>query len=217
MIEEFSTIRGLFMEIDSKLESRMAVYVIGGAVLLYQGIEPGTQDVDLVVKDADDYDSFKETLQILDFKPKKPDAGYHRMGLDQIMARKDFRIDLFNRIVCGKFSLSENMIKRAVKILPLKNLEVHNCSNEDIFAFKTMTERPGDIDDCIALAKRGLDWDIILKEIQEQIRRSGQDIWITWINERLELLEEKKVNVPIIKKTSELTKEYYKMLEKSQP
>ena len=48
------------------------------------------------------------------------------------------------------------MVERAREYLILDKLAVYLCSNEDVFLFKTMTERSGDIEDCISLAKRGI-------------------------------------------------------------
>ena len=42
-----------------------------------------------------------------------------------------------------------------------------------------MTEREGDLEGCINLVQRGINWDIILEEIQTQIKQNGQDVWIT--------------------------------------
>lgn len=66
------------------------------------------------------------------------------MNLSQIFVRDDFRIDLFHSNVCGGFSLSPQMINRAMKIEEFQNLTINLSSPEDIFLFKTMTEREVD-------------------------------------------------------------------------
>lgn len=106
------------------------------------------------------------------------------------------------------------MRKRSKKLLELPHLVVYLCSTEDIFVFKTFTEREGDIQDCISLAEKGLDWNSILTELQEQIRQSGEDVWITWIGERLDLLVEKGLNIPIIAQIDTLRDRYFEALEK---
>jgi len=105
------------------------------------------------------------------------------------------------------------MIKRSEEIMSLNKVKIYLSSNEDVFSFKTMTERPGDLDDCVSLAQRGLDWNTILVEIKSQIEISGKDVWITWINERLIDLEEKGVNIPILDQTNKLAITYMEHLD----
>jgi hypothetical protein len=88
------------------------------------------------------------------------------MEVNIILEKGDFRFDLFLQKVFRKISLTDEMKNRAVQILTMKHLDVFLCSNEDIFIFKSITVREGDLEDCITLAKRGINWDIILKEIQ---------------------------------------------------
>ena len=137
------------------------------------------------------------------------------MNLSQILVRDDFRIDAFHQTVCKKFSLSEGMRKRAKKLLTLPHLDLYLCSNEDIFVFKTFTEREGDLQDCISLAQRGLDWNSIIDEIQAQIHHSREDVWITWIGERLDILMEKGLNIPIIDQIDKLRDTYFEELERT--
>jgi len=88
------------------------------------------------------------------------------------------------------------------------------CSSEDVFLLKTFTDREGDIDDCIALAKMGMDWEAILDEIKRQIKISGKEIWITWIGERLDILEERGLPIPIMADVNNLREEYFDEAEK---
>ncbi|MFH1100611.1 MAG: hypothetical protein V1726_01045 [Methanobacteriota archaeon] len=136
------------------------------------------------------------------------------MNLDQIFVRDDFRVDAFYKTVCRRFVLSEGMRKRAKILLALPHLDLYMCSNEDIFVFKTFTEREGDLQDCISLAQRGLDWNTIVGELQVQIRHSGEDIWITWIGERLDLLIEKGLNIPVMDQIDALREKYFEDIER---
>ena len=214
MIENYKDYKKLFQEISKLVKIKLGMYVIGGAVLLYRDLKPATKDIDIVVRSIKEFDELYRVLKEMDFKPMSKNAGYEHLNISSILIRGDLQIDLFCEKVCSKFSFSKEMAKRSEEILLLGKVKVYLCSNEDVFAFKTMTDRAGDTDDCIALAKRGLDWAVILKEIKYQVGHSGKDVWITWINERLELLEQTGVIIPIIKETQELTREYYKDLEK---
>jgi hypothetical protein len=83
------------------------------------------------------------------------------------------------------------------------------CSNKDVFLFKTMTERSGDIEDCISLAKRGIEWEMILDELKNQIKLSGQNVWITWVGERPGILADEGLYIPILEEVEKLSEGYY--------
>ncbi|MBU0614924.1 MAG: hypothetical protein KJ601_02425 [Nanoarchaeota archaeon] len=212
MISSFRQIEELFKEIDKELVSQIHIFTIGGAVLLYQGLRPATKDIDIIVENKAEFDLLKEVLMKLDFKGKLPELSYKHMNLSQVLVRDDFRIDLFHKTVCSRFSLSKEMIKRSKSVIRLNNVVLSLCSNEDIFIFKTMTEREGDLNDCVMLAQTGLDWGIILKELKSQTKE--QDVWITWVGERMDILKERGLNIPIMQELDTLRMNYHEKLEK---
>ncbi len=209
MISDFKAIQTLIEEIDTQLTTTIQLYLIGGAALLYQGLKPSTKDIDLIVKITQDQQALKKALTTLQFTGQAPTIDYQNLQLDSIMTRQDFRIDIFAKTVCKKFSLSKQMINRATQLQTTQHLTLNICSNEDIFLFKTMTTRPGDIEDCISLAKRGLNWQIIQDELTNQIKENGQDIWVTWIGERLDIMQEQGLNIPIMKHISQMRDNYF--------
>ena len=75
--------------------------------------------------------------------------------------------------------------------------------------FKTFTERQGDIEDCLLLAQKEIDWNGMLAEIKSQIRASGQKVWITYIGERLNLLEDRNLVIPIMKDIDRLREKFF--------
>ena len=214
MISEFKQIEKLFKEIDASLRKKVKIFVIGGALLLQQGLKPATKDIDLVIETKEEFMILKNALNSINFTVKIPNIEYKNMNLNQIFIRDDFRIDLFQKEICGRFSISNGMMERAITFIDLEKIKLNFCSNEDIFLFKTMTEREGDLEDCISLAKRGIKWEIILNELKNQIKKSRQDVWITWVGERLDILEEKGVNIPIMKEINQLRERYFKEYEK---
>jgi len=216
MITNYDEIEKLFKEIDKVAEKKMNLFVIGGAVLLQQDLKDGTKDIDLVVDTKAEFMEFQKALEKLEFKPQIPGKEYEHMNLNRIFQKGDFRIDLFYKKVCGKFSLTEDMMQRANTILGLEKLNIAHCSNEDIFLFKTMTERDGDLNDCIRLGVPGINWGIIIKELQNQIKQSNQDVWITWVGERLDLLEDKGLVIPVMNEFDKLRNQYFEDLEKRQ-
>ncbi|MDD4877409.1 MAG: hypothetical protein PHO02_00040 [Candidatus Nanoarchaeia archaeon] len=213
MISRFEEINRLFEELDSALNRKISMFMIGGGVLLFYGLKPATKDIDIVVNTNEEFLECEKALKKMGFQTKLPDSDYKHFNLSQIFTRNDFRIDLFNKTVCKGFSLSSSMAKRALKEVSLANITLSLCSLEDIFLFKTMTEREGDLSDCIALAKIGINWESILEELKQQIKQSGNNIWITWVAERLEILQERGIVMPIMAKIAELVEKYYSDLE----
>ena len=88
---------------------------------------------------------------------------------------------------------------------------VFACSNEDILLFKAIARRDADIDDCIALSKQSLDWNIILNEISYQIKK-GKEIWITYLAEGLEKIEASGIEIPIMKQVLASYEDYMNKL-----
>ena len=185
--------------------------MIGGAALLHRGLKEVTKDIDVVVSPREEFIHLQHVLATNNFITKSPTNVYKNMNLSEIYVRDDYRIDIFAERVCGKFSLSKEMQQRAETIYEYDMLTVHICSNEDILLFKSMTEREGDIDDCIEIAKTTPDWTIIIDELKAQAS-SGEQVWITWVAERLDLLAEKGVYIPILKELHKLVDDYYDSL-----
>ncbi|MGV8162435.1 MAG: DUF6036 family nucleotidyltransferase [Candidatus Nanoarchaeia archaeon] len=216
MISKFEEINKFFKELEEQTNKKLNLYIIGGAALLFQGMKPATKDIDIIVDTKEEFLELQKILLKLNFKTNKPGLEYSRMNLSQIFQREDLRIDLFEKEVCGKFYLSKSMIKRAKNIGDegMKNLEIYLVSNEDIFLFKTMTEREGDLTDCISLATKGLNWKNIIDELKAQTKEKKKEVWITWVGERLDILEERGLNIPIMKEIDGLREQYFDELEK---
>jgi len=215
MITTFKEIENLFGEINNSMYKKTGVYVIGGAALLRRGMKAATKDIDIVVATKNEFFAIQDVLTKINFVSQTPGKEYAHMNLSQIFQRKDFRIDLFEKEVCGRFSLSKEMMKRAEMIIKLSHLTVFLCSSEDIFLFKTMTEREGDITDCISIAAtQNPNWAVILEELQSQIKQSKQDVWVTWVGERLDILSERGVDIPIMNEVDKLREEYFERYDK---
>ena len=48
----------------------------------------------------------------------------------------------------------------------------------------------------------------VIKGVKSQIRSSGNNVWITWIGERLEILEDRGLTIPMMKEVNRLCEEY---------
>ena len=218
MISDFKNIEDLFRELDAYLQKQVRVYVIGGAALLKRGLKQATKDVDLVGETKQEFLALQKAIIGVGFADQIPGREYKNMNLSQIYLRGEARIDLFEKEVCGKFILSKPMMQRAEKTLECTHITVFLCTNEDILLFKMMTERPGDIDDCANITATAttqpLEWNVVLDELKHQISQSKEDVWITWVGERLDLLEERKVDIPIMKEIDALRLQFFEQQEK---
>lgn len=214
MIGNFSDVTSLFRELDANLKRNVDVFLIGGGALMKYGLRDETKDIDIVVSSNEEYMGLTEAIRSVGFVEQTPGIEYGRMALSDIHVRNEYRIDLFCRCVCGKFALSENMRVRASLVLALDRLKLFVCSLSDIFLFKSMTERAGDLEDCFNMAAEyELDWDSVLNEAEMQ-SAGGHGVWITWITERMELLSERKIRIPVLEKMVSLSDEYMERLEK---
>jgi hypothetical protein len=146
-IYDFKQIIDRFKELDTKINRKLNIYLIGGAILLYNNLKRGTKDIDLVVVNNKDKDLLITTLKRDNFIIEKPNQLYAKRNLEKILVKDNYRFDIFNKFVCGKLFLSKNMIKRAKLIKKYININLFSCSVEDILIFKSITEREGDIDD----------------------------------------------------------------------
>ena len=203
----------LFEEIASELNSKVSVFVIGGGALMFHKLKSSTKDIDLIVRTKNEYNSLYSTLKKIGFKETALTEGGHRLTVSSVLERKDFRVDLFLEKVVGKMNYSKKMVQRSEQIFEEKNLKLFAASIEDIFVFKSITDREGDKTDCEEIIKQKPNWKTILEEIKSQAEK-GEDVWITYINERLIEFEEKGYKIPIIKETEKLAGEFYKKLEK---
>lgn len=81
-------------------------------------------------------------------------AEYQEMLATQILENEDgFRWDIFHEYVCRKLRLSTGMIQRSKVLFESGLLTVRLISKEDVFLFKTVTERDDDEADLLLLAR----------------------------------------------------------------
>lgn len=185
--------------IGSNLKEEVKIYLIGGCGMSFRGLKDATKDIDIVFEDANKLKSFADALEELGYKEvKELPEEYQKLGASAIMRNPDgFQTDLFYKQVCGGLVISGRMTERAEFFKDFINLKVYLVAPEDIFLFKGMTERDGDLEDMRVLAEKGLDWEVIKKECTFQEKRK---IWEAFLVDRLEVLREKTgIKAPILK------------------
>lgn len=185
MIKSASEIEKLVDEISDNCRSPMSIFLIGGGALIYLKAKQLTKDIDLIVTSTQDYRTLRNILLEMGFQSIKPTSGMERTCLSDCLIRDDYRLDIFETTVCGCLQLSDRMIDRCVKRYSKDNVSLYTCSPEDIFLFKSVTEREGDAEDSINLLKtNAFRWDDLLDEIRYQMTL-GNAFWITMTADRL--------------------------------
>lgn len=182
----------LLEKLGSLLKPKVTVYLIGGGNMGIKGLKAVTKDVDFVVMSRKDLNALKPSLEQLGLRIDEQlfkDAFYQ----DAVLVFQDAsgsRLDFFVKSVSNQLALSEAMRKRSKEHAAFGNLKVMLVSNEDLFLLKSMTDRPQDVDDCLALLETGLDWSVILQECVAQHRQDAK--WVFWLYEQLCRIEEAK-------------------------
>jgi len=186
-------------QIGNNLEKDIAIYLIGGCAMTFMGQKVSTKDIDVVFSSLKDLELFIEAAKKSGFFALKDLAEeYKTLGTWIVIRNLDgMRFDLFNRIVCNALEINDRVMSRARKFLRFGRLDVLLTSPEDIFLFKGMTERKGDLDDMRVLAEGGLQWSIVKEECMKQEKRR---IWETFLADRLiELKKTYGIDSPIIR------------------
>jgi len=201
MISNNKSLDALFNEIGKELDKKVAIYVFGGAALMFAGLKDATKDIDVVLETKEELKTFTDTLKRLGFKSMTLTEEYKNMKLDGIYNRKDDRFDVFLKIICNNLVLSKNMISRSKAKDQYGNLLVKLLSFEDIFLLKSIFSREGDYEDCVALFKTGINWDTIYDEINSQCKDSPANLWKSHLLARIESMQEREhIQVPIYNK-----------------
>lgn len=159
------------------------VYLIGGGNLALRGLKTATKDIDIVLTNKGQFSLLQNLLEMP--VPKLPvyvrqyksqwdyDLG---MSVRYTHPLHGFNLDVFVKRVLNRLYLSENMVSRAEvpeEFGSHKFFKLRLVSKEDLFLFKsvTSTERVRDIEDLISLVETGLDYEVIIRELENQLSR----------------------------------------------
>lgn len=192
-------------KVGDALTSAVRAYLIGGCAMILYNAKLATKDIDLVVLSSDDAESMIQALMRTGFRITVPrEEVYLRLGTAVMMENHSgMRFDIFVQTVCKKVKATSTMVARSKLHSRYGKLEIGLISPEDIFLFKSMTEREGDLDDMTRLAERGLNWQTILDEC---VLQSGEVILEGYLAVRLQELEEQRGIVsPIRSALEEMT------------
>jgi len=187
-------LQGEFDKLEAALRKSCTFYLIGGGAMSFYGVKDATKDIDIILSEQEALDPIKTALETLGYREPNPlviTRPYNEMQTSFILENNDgFRWDVFLIKVCGKLTLSAEMQNRATSLYHGKTLQIYVTSKEDLFFFKSVTNRDDDLDDTAKLAQSGLNWSIIHKECRLQSEISGR-VWEGALYQNLRDLKEK--------------------------
>jgi hypothetical protein len=170
-------IRVFLEEFDNWLSEPVTVYLLGGSAMTVRGLKDQTEDIDLALGVVSEFEHVYQALQSQGFAVvDEPTESFEDVG-KTVEFRNDergFRVDLFERQVVGKVWITDRMHDRAEAFWSGSNATAFILSDEDMFLLKAVSGgdlasgRRRDIEDMRKYAQRGLDYESILTEIDEQ-------------------------------------------------
>ena len=158
-------------DVSNCLDIEVDAYLIGGLSMMQHGLKVVTKDVDVVFKDKTDEEKFEAGLRSCGFhKATDLSEEYKVLEAATIMERSDgMRLDIFVEKVCRKLRLTEGMRQRAEHLGLDGRLRLMVTAPEDVFLFKSVTDREDDLADMALLAGLGLDWNGIVDELRRDL------------------------------------------------
>ncbi|MFU1782962.1 hypothetical protein ACM16X_16425 [Haloarcula japonica] len=170
-------IRAFLEEFDSWLSESVDVYLLGGSAMTVRGLKDQTEDIDLALGVVSEFEHVYQALQAQGFAVVgEPTASFEEVGKTVELQHEDrgFQIDLFERQVVGKVWITDRMHDRAEEFCTGDHATAFVLSDEDMFLLKAVSGgdlasgRRRDIEDMRKYAQRGLNYEAILTEINEQ-------------------------------------------------
>jgi len=170
-IEEF------LADLEGWLSEAVDVYLVGGSAMTVEGLKDQTQDIDLAFGVVDEFEHVRQTLTDQGFEiVGEPTAELAVAGetVELRHAELGYRIDIFERQIVGKVWLSERMHDRATEFWSGSTVTAFVVADEDMFLLKAVAGgdlgagRRRDIEDLRMYAQRGLDYGVIVDEIEAQ-------------------------------------------------
>ncbi len=196
-------------EVAKALEAPCSVYLIGGCAMCFKDLKTATKDVDAIVISRQEFDTLDKAILKAGFRRNTDLKDDFYLTALAVYEKGSSRIDVFLKEVGKMLKFTSSMKQRAKLHSNAGNLKVYTASNEDIFLFKAMTPRPGDVDDCVALMRTPLNYDAIYEECMNQ--SSSEKKWYFWLYEKLCAIENSAgIESPIKNKVYQIVKDSWK-------
>lgn len=178
-----SEITERFEDLDAMLNEEAEVVLIGGGAMTLKGIKAGTKDLDIVATSRESYRRVREALLDMGLEEiDHPEKSYGSLGAASVLEfGEDNRVDLFDRQVMVKLTVSGSMLDRCTREFSGENLDVLALAPVDIALFKSMTPRDDDITDVEQLLATGVDLEVYEGELENQLPVNTGFEAVNWI------------------------------------
>lgn len=162
---------------DGWLSESVDVYLLGGSAMTIHGLRDQTEDIDLALAVTTEFEHVYQALQQHGFDViDEPTESFDDVGKTVELRHPDrgFRVDLFERQVVGKVWITDRMRGRADEFWIGEHARASVLADEDMFLLKAVSGgdvgsgRRRDIEDMRIYAQRGLVYEAIIEEIEEQ-------------------------------------------------
>jgi len=201
---EVSDIETILECIGNNLKNKQSCYLLGGAMMVFSGLKVSTKDIDILFDSDDERKNFINAGKKCGFISLTKDERKDVITLTN--PRTGWRLDLFYKTVLGGLKFTKPMKKRSKRLKQYDLLKVNLLSPEDVFLFKTMSDRERDLDDMRLLIGFGIDFHTLSREILDQKE------FILKIVPRIEEFKQKyRIDFSLTKK---LKKEFAKQQQK---
>jgi len=195
-------------KVSQHLTRPISVYMIGGGALCFRELKRQTKDIDIIIKSKTDFNVLNKAILDAGYSLETDLKDEFYLTALAVYLKEDSRIDVFLKHVGKMLILTPSMIKRAEHFREYGKLKVNLVSNEDIFLFKAMTTRKGDIYDCEALIRQGIIYDTVYNEVVEQ--STVENKWFFWLYEKLCQIEDVTgLETPLKPRVLSLVKEHW--------
>lgn len=186
--------------LGESLSEPLDAYLLGGGNLLLRGLKDSTKDIDLVVDSRGAFTRLVDVLEEHGFTERTDlEHAYEELDPSIILTKEGFPSwDVFVKAVAGKLRLTDSMKTRVDETRRFANLEIHLLSLTDIFLFKTVTDREGDLEDAALIAQQGgVDWDVLFDEVRQHEKVTDRYFSFDLLD-RLDILAERAaIQAPI--------------------
>ena len=164
-------------EFDEWLSESVTVYLLGGSAMTVHGLKDQTDDIDLALAVATEFEYVQQALhqhgfEVID-EPTEPFDGVGKT-IELRHPDRGLPVDLFERQVVGKVWITTRMRDRADEFWTGRHVTAYVLADEDMFLLKAVSGgdlgsgRRRDIEDMRMYAQRGLAYEAIIEEIEKQ-------------------------------------------------
>jgi hypothetical protein len=187
-------------QLGKALKQETRAYLIGGCALTLRQMKDSTKDVDAILETPADLDALAAALKSMGFTHVHRSAPAYEKARNMLEKPGAPSFDLFYRDVCGGLHFTPTMKARAAHWKDYGNLRLFLLSDEDIFLFKAIAGREGDLDDAAEIIKHAPNWETVLEEVETQKLATKKE-WIAHFAHFINELHTKyDVSIPILEK-----------------